>query len=248
MTSTLSSAALSSLNNLKLQGIVDLYNKIAAATNSAPYSGKKTKTDAAIPALQVLLTSHDLVLANDLSDVYRATGSSLFSITQEEVDEAVAEIQPVPELPAPTMLELKAATADVKRWSRPPLNMSHDRIREVSMEVIAEQTPRFLSGFINAEDLEELRGAHATIAVLTAEATESVKATRAAPFPKTEMFYRLVDENPKKPGSASHARFQKAWGGYTRRTMKDLLDLGYTRGDLAWDLDRGFVTNVAPQE
>lgn len=47
-----------------------------------------------------------------------------------------------------------------------------------------------------------------------------------------------VAPNPKKPGSASHTRYQLYEVG---KTIGDFLRAGGTTADVAWDIERGFV-------
>lgn len=72
--------------------------------------------------------------------------------------------------------------------------------------------------------------------------TSSGSPTRVpAPRP-TRSDHRVVlslQPNPKKPGSAAHARYEHYAIG---RTVDDLLKLGLTKGDLDWDTKRGFVS------
>jgi hypothetical protein len=49
--------------------------------------------------------------------------------------------------------------------------------------------------------------------------------------------------NPKKPGSGTWQRYQNYVPG---RTVAELLAAGITRGDIAWDVSRGFVTFAPP--
>jgi len=52
-----------------------------------------------------------------------------------------------------------------------------------------------------------------------------------------------VVPNPKKPGSASHDRFSKWVVG---QTVQQCMAAGLTRGDVTWDMERGFVTLGEP--
>lgn len=47
-----------------------------------------------------------------------------------------------------------------------------------------------------------------------------------------------VGENPKKPGSASHARFALYRAGMT---VAEALAAGVTKGDVRWDMERGHI-------
>ena len=53
-----------------------------------------------------------------------------------------------------------------------------------------------------------------------------------------------VAPNPKKPGSATHARYATAYA--VGRTIAQAKKLGATAGDILWDLPRGFITVAAP--
>ena len=53
-----------------------------------------------------------------------------------------------------------------------------------------------------------------------------------------------VAPNPKKPGSATHARYAAAYA--VGRTIAQAKKLGATAGDILWDLPRGFITVAAP--
>lgn len=55
----------------------------------------------------------------------------------------------------------------------------------------------------------------------------------------------LTESNPKRPGSATHARFELYKTGMT---VADFLAAGGRRVDLRWDADHQFIRLVAPAE
>lgn len=56
--------------------------------------------------------------------------------------------------------------------------------------------------------------------------------------PTDERVVTFVAANPKKPGSASHERFARYEVGHT---VDECITRGVTRGDISWDLERGFI-------
>ena len=69
--------------------------------------------------------------------------------------------------------------------------------------------------------------------------TRGVAAAAAAPRPGDAQWVVAVRPNPKKPGSDTHVRYAQWVVG---RTVRECLDAGLTRADLAWDVTRGFIT------
>lgn len=57
-------------------------------------------------------------------------------------------------------------------------------------------------------------------------------------FAGTDIITALVDYNPKRAGSASHARFAKYEDGMT---VDEAQKAGVTAGDLLWDTKHGFI-------
>ena len=55
-----------------------------------------------------------------------------------------------------------------------------------------------------------------------------------------------VAPNPKKPGTATHDRYER--GYRIGRTLDQCVEAGVTRGDIRWDLDRGFIRTVCAPE
>lgn len=86
---------------------------------------------------------------------------------------------------------------------------------------------------------------------MAADALAEARARAASsptPRPATEVASRswrpsdvIVDvvANPKRPGSASYDRFAHWRVG---ETIQQAMDRGITKGDVAWDMQRGFVT------
>jgi hypothetical protein len=88
-----------------------------------------------------------------------------------------------------------------------------------------------------------------------AEATKTPAESKKAKEPKapkveavdTRIVKLLVDKNPKREGTASHARFACYVAGQTADQYKDaVVKLGQARrhatADLAWDLKHGFIS------
>jgi hypothetical protein len=70
----------------------------------------------------------------------------------------------------------------------------------------------------------------------------SKKTDRRVKFSDKLVVVRLASENPKKPGSASRARFDLyPPKGEPKTVAEVLVDGGPTRADLIWDSERGFV-------
>jgi len=57
-------------------------------------------------------------------------------------------------------------------------------------------------------------------------------------FKDDQVITLLVDHNPKRPGSASHARFENYEDGMT---VKEALTAGLISGDLSWDVAHEFI-------
>lgn len=77
------------------------------------------------------------------------------------------------------------------------------------------------------------------------------KAPKASKYPENAVIRLLndkegkkygADNNPKRPGSASHERFSKYVDGMT---VKEAHDAGVKTEDFAWDADKGFIEIVA---
>ena len=49
---------------------------------------------------------------------------------------------------------------------------------------------------------------------------------------------RVQEDNPKKAGSKSYARFERYKAA---RTVQGVLDLGGSRADFEWDVDHGYI-------
>ena len=58
-------------------------------------------------------------------------------------------------------------------------------------------------------------------------------------FPKDAVINILVDANPKKPSSASYARFELYEDGMT---VAEASEAGIKPADLKYDLDKGFIS------
>lgn len=70
------------------------------------------------------------------------------------------------------------------------------------------------------------------------------RAQRATTAPWTpQHVIETVTENPKRQGTASYERYAKYRVGMT---VAEALAAGITRGDLAWDTERGFVVLRSP--
>lgn len=81
-----------------------------------------------------------------------------------------------------------------------------------------------------------------------ADAPHLVSALSDAPAPRraphtAETEIAVLVPNPKRPGSASHARFE-LYSQHT--TVAAFLAAGGRRADLAWDLERGFISLSTP--
>ena len=72
----------------------------------------------------------------------------------------------------------------------------------------------------------------------TDEEATSERGPRAPAIPGDTGITWLVEENPKRPGSAAHERWE---GYYGSETVEEYLENGGTRGDLRWDIDREFI-------
>jgi len=57
-------------------------------------------------------------------------------------------------------------------------------------------------------------------------------------FKDDQVITLLVDHNPKRPGSASHGRFENYEDGMT---VKEALTAGLISGDLSWDVAHAFI-------
>lgn len=87
-----------------------------------------------------------------------------------------------------------------------------------------------------AKKAEAPKAAEASTPSTDEEATE--RGPRAPAIPGDTGITWLVEENPKRPGSAAHERWE---GYYGSETVEEYLENGGTRGDLRWDIDREFI-------
>lgn len=71
-----------------------------------------------------------------------------------------------------------------------------------------------------------------------APAKRKVGTRGSTKFAATDVITALVDYNPKRAGSASHARFEKYEDGMT---VAEAQAAGVTAGDLLWDTKHGFI-------
>jgi hypothetical protein len=62
---------------------------------------------------------------------------------------------------------------------------------------------------------------------------------RGAKYPATAVITLLAEKNPKREGSASHARFAAY---VTGQTVAEALAAGLTTGDFHHDVDHGFIS------
>ena len=67
------------------------------------------------------------------------------------------------------------------------------------------------------------------------KAAPPVREPKHAPTAKIEW---LTASNPKRPGTASHARAELYWG---KKTVADYLAAGGQRVDLSWDAAHNFI-------
>lgn len=104
-----------------------------------------------------------------------------------------------------------------------------------------------------AEHLDAIAGIKPKKGAKAAPAPAVKKATKAAPAPKATpapakagktapdasgKLVLLVKTNPKREGSAAHARFQAYFGA---KTVEAAIAAGATRKDIAWDVKHGFI-------
>lgn len=81
------------------------------------------------------------------------------------------------------------------------------------------------------------------------DAAEKVEATDEAPvmkkkvqgISKTAALIVIADSNPKRPGSASYARFEGYMTDPAPATVQEALDNGLTMGDIAYDVIHGSI-------
>lgn len=64
---------------------------------------------------------------------------------------------------------------------------------------------------------------------------------RERSFKDDQVITVLVDENPKRPHTASYERFELYKRGKKGMTVKEALKAGVTSGDLKWDSERNFI-------
>ena len=80
--------------------------------------------------------------------------------------------------------------------------------------------------------------------IVKAPKEPKVKAPRVFAFPRENIVTVLVDANPKRAGSAAHARFDLYTSG---QTVAEALAAGVIGGDLFHDVGHSFIAITAPE-
>ena len=55
----------------------------------------------------------------------------------------------------------------------------------------------------------------------------------------------FLQENPKRQGSQSHGRYERYKAA---KTLEEMLDLGGTRGDIYYDMARGYIKEAIVED
>lgn len=243
-------------DSLHTDGLISTYDRIASVLERPTYKGKKNKV-AVLTAIDTLLASNDLmldiptiatmsILDRDGNDLFAAPTPATEETPAPEASDTtdepsnVDESAPAPRTPAvhPEHEKLAAKTiADAKKRG-----LTHEQIHEeaeatLSIDGISAEDAAF------AETMLALLAAPKKNAAITAPKNPGQRRTPAA---LTDIIVLHQMTNPRRPGAA-HDRVQAAFyrdpsAPTLRQTVAEAFSTGYHRGDLNWDLERGYIT------